>query len=403
MTEFPDRPGYSFDPGPPPEVARFFANKGIAPSFSFQDVEPAEHAVSFVVAKMAQEDMLSAAKGEVQRAIDEGMTFEAFKKSWRGNAALKEWWGREVQTDPVTGQERIVQLGSPRRLRTIYRANLRAARAAGQWERIERTKRAMPYLEYRLGPSERHRPHHVAKEGLVLPVDDPFWDDWMPPNGWGCKCWVRQITRRAAEEKGISRSPGRETREFINPRTGEVKDVPVGLDPSWDRNPGKLRRQHMEQLLEGKLSAASEPEARAALRDMASSWAVQRVLQGRSDAAVPVALMPPEIGAALGNQARFVRITDRTGQTIGAQSGAAVTPEVMARVSDALVEGPLAEETDAEGRRSLAILVDGPDAWEAIVTSLPETDELWISAVRQTSRAEWRERLARETRTLLRE
>ena len=37
---------------------------------------------------------------------------------------------------------------SPGRLQTIFSANMRSARAAGQWDRIQRTKDALPYLLY---------------------------------------------------------------------------------------------------------------------------------------------------------------------------------------------------------------------------------------------------------------
>jgi uncharacterized protein with gpF-like domain len=186
MTDYPDRPGYSFNPGPPPEAARFLRNKGMRPAFSWLDVEPEEHAVAFSVAKAMELDVLEAIRGEVQKALEEGLPFATFKKNFRANPALSQWWGKRDMIDPVTGEMIEAQLGSPRRLRTIYTANLASARAAGQWERIERTKGAFPYLEYRLGPSERHRPLHEDKAGLILPGDSPFWDEWMPPNGWGC-------------------------------------------------------------------------------------------------------------------------------------------------------------------------------------------------------------------------
>jgi len=264
MTEHPDRPGYSFNPGPPPEASRFLRNKGLRPSFSWLDVEPEEHAVAFAVAKVAEMDLLEAMRGEVQRALDEGLPFAQFQKSWRANPALAGWWGRKAMEDPLTGEVVEAQLGSPRRLRTIYDANLRSARAAGQWERIERTKGAFPYLEYTLGASEKHRPHHADKEGLILPVDSPFWDEWMPPNGWGCKCKVRPVTRREAERRGISATPDIPDRKVVNKRTGDVQLVPVGIDPGWQRNPGKLRRQAAEGLLRDRLEGAPEAVVRAA-------------------------------------------------------------------------------------------------------------------------------------------
>jgi hypothetical protein len=299
MTEHPDRPGYSFDPGPPREASRFLRNKGLRPSFSWMDVEPEEHAVAFAVAKVAELDLLEAMRGEVQRALDEGLTFGSFQKSWRANPRLAEWWGRKAMEDPLTGAVVEAQLGSPRRLRTIYDANLRSARAAGQWERIERTQAAFPFLEYRLGPSEKHRPHHEDKAGLILPVDDPFWDEWMPPNGWGCKCWVRQVTKAEAGRRGVSDAPEVPDRKWYNERTGDTQLVPQGIDPGWQRNPGKLRRQAAEGLLRDRLEWAPEAVRLAALADIAGSWQVARILEGSSPGVAPIAVMPAELRPAL--------------------------------------------------------------------------------------------------------
>lgn len=309
-----DRPGYSFDPGPPPEVSRFFRNKTVRDSFSFQDVEPEEHAVAFAVAKATKQDVLGDIRDAVQSAIDDGKTLDQFRKELTPVLQAKGWWGRKLVTDPLTGETDAVQLGSPRRLRTIYNANLRSARAAGQWERIERTKKLLPFLEYRLGPSEVHRPAHEAKEGLILPVDDPFWNEWMPPNGWGCKCWVRQITRTEAERRGVSTAPRVPAHDHVNKRTGEVRAVPAGIDPGWDRNPGQLRLKAVTDLLEGKLASATEDVARAALRDIATSWRVQRILRGASGSA-PVALLPPELTRALSGE-RLLRIDSNTARHI---------------------------------------------------------------------------------------
>ncbi len=271
-----DRPAYSFNPGPPPEASRFLANKDWLPAFSWQDVEPQEHATAFTVAKAMQMDVLSDIREELQRALDDGLPFEQFQANLRPRLEARGWWGKSQMVDPASGQMRAVQLGSPRRLRVIYDSNLRAARAAGQWERIQRTKRALPYLEYRLGPSERHRPHHQAKEGMILSVDDPFWASWYPPNGWGCKCWVKPVTRAEAEAKGISASPDIPMTDVVNTRTGEVARVPVGIDPGWERNPGAQRVTASIDRLRDKATTAAPEVARVALRDLEDGWMAER-------------------------------------------------------------------------------------------------------------------------------
>ncbi len=152
-----DRPGYSFDPGPPPDVMRYFKGKSLKPSFRFEDVEPEEHAIAFTVAKAMETDVLTTLQDALEKALAEGTTFAEFQKTVKPRLKDLGWWGIRDVVDPVTGKTVKAKLGTPRRLRTIWRSNMRAARAAGQWDRIERTKKALPYLVYLLGPSLRHR------------------------------------------------------------------------------------------------------------------------------------------------------------------------------------------------------------------------------------------------------
>jgi hypothetical protein len=245
--------------------------------------------------------------------MDDGLTLESFKKSWMTKPALADWLGRTEMEDPLTGEVVEIKRSPARRLKTIYDANLRSARAAGQWERIERTKDAFPYLEYQLGPSDVHRPHHADKAGLILSVDSPFWDEWMPPNGWGCKCRVRQVTRREGERRGVAATPDVPDAIWTNPRTGEKQIVPQGIDPGWQRNPGKLRLQAMEGLLKDRLAAAPEAVRRAALKDIASSWRLFRMAtEPGAVGNVPVAILPAAYGEAAGTSVGIVEFSDIT-------------------------------------------------------------------------------------------
>lgn len=246
--------------GPPPQEALdYFRSKGLAVGFDYRDVWRQEHAVAFTVAKAMTYDVLTAIRGEVDRALAEGRTYREFEKDMIPRLQQLGWWGKQNMIDPKTGLPVKAQLGSPRRLKTIYRANLRTARAAGQWERAQRTKEALPYFEYLLGPSERHRDEHAAIAGTILPVDDPFWDSHYPPNGWGCKCHLRQITRQEATRKGgESHRPNVPEREWLNKRTGEVERLPQGIDPGWDTSPGKARAEQANRKLDQSEKAFNE-------------------------------------------------------------------------------------------------------------------------------------------------
>ncbi|MGE4526819.1 MAG: phage minor head protein [Rhodospirillaceae bacterium] len=275
-----------FETGPSPEVLAYLKNKGWKPAFSYKDVWGEEHAFAFTVAKAMEMDVLRTIREALEKALEEGVPFARFQAELEPRLRDLGWWGVREMTDPRTGEILEAQLGSPRRLRTIYWANTRSARVAGQWDRAERTKAALPYFLYELGPSERHRPAHAAKAGLILRVDDPFWDHWMPQNGWGCKCRVRQIGEAEARRRGgVGNAPFVPMRAWRNSRTGEVLQVPEGIDPAWDTNPGKHRRRNLDAALAGKIRELPDDLADVAIRDMKAS--------GRYDGALTLLSDPP--------------------------------------------------------------------------------------------------------------
>ena len=267
---------------PPKEALEWFRAKGFKIGFDYRDVWREEHAIAFTVAKIAELDLLADVRAAVDQALAEGLTFRDFQKRLTPILQEKGWWGIQEMTDPLTGEVRQAQLGSPRRLRIIYDTNLRTARAAGQWERIQRTKESLPYLLYTVGPSREHRVEHLGWHGTLLPVDDPWWKTHFVPNGWGCKCRIRQVTKKEYEhllKTGIPAPASKETQEidpktglptgrhtgarvpvstqapalplveWTNKRTGEVQRIPQGIDPGWDYNPGEGRKAHLEQAL----------------------------------------------------------------------------------------------------------------------------------------------------------
>lgn len=277
-------------PGPvPKEALEFFRAKGIRPSFSYLDVSSEEHALNFTVAKSTGFDILADVKAALAKHLDGGGTLRTFSRELTPILQKKGWWGvREVE-DPQTGETVTAQLGSPRRLRTIFRANMRSARAAGQWARIQRTKASHPYLLYRLGPSREHRDEHVAWDGTLLPADDGWWADHFPPNGWGCKCWVRQVSRREAERLGgVTEAPERNPVEWTNPRTGRRMLVDGGLDPSWASNPGLDRERILAADTIAKLAALPEGLGRAAVREFVDGPQLERQLAGQGSADLAV-------------------------------------------------------------------------------------------------------------------
>lgn len=228
---------------PPEEAIRFFEEKGYHFGFDWRDTSAAEHRLSFTVAKIMRLDILEDVRAAVDRAIRDGTTFEDFRSELEPELRSKGWWGRQRMVDPKTGEVRVVQLGSVRRLRIIFDTNIRMSYAKGRWERIERVAAERRWLRYVAVLDRRTRPEHMAWHGTVLPWDHPWWQTHYPPNGWRCRCTVMQLSDTDLEEFGFSPSdrppPGSErTRQWTNKRTGRIYQVPVGIDPGFQHNVG---------------------------------------------------------------------------------------------------------------------------------------------------------------------
>lgn len=219
-------------------------------SYSWLDVWQNAHARGFTVAKSAGFDVLD----DIIKALDDaqrgGQTFEQFARNLEPVLRDKGWWGRGPALDPATGTYSDAQLGSPRRLRTIYDINMRQSRAAGEWVQIQRTKDALPYLMYDCVHDAKTRAQHRLWGGadngrpVVLRADHPWWHTHYPPNGWNCRCGViqlsdSQVLQMRARGLITEEAPQIAWREFRNARTGEVVRVPDGIDPGFAYNAGE--------------------------------------------------------------------------------------------------------------------------------------------------------------------
>ncbi|EFO33231.1 phage Mu protein F like protein [Roseibium sp. TrichSKD4] len=381
---------FRFGKGPAPEVLSYLDGKTLKPSYHWQDLHGEEHAYAFTVAKADQVAVLTELHEAVEKAIRTGATFEDFKKQLSPKLKSMGWWGKADRIDPKTGDLETVQLGSNRRLKTIYWANTRSAMAAGKWTRFQRTKHALPYLVYRLGVAREHRPHHVARENTILPIDHPFWDTWMPPNGWGCVCWVRQITQAEADSLGgVSETPDIPTRQWVNKRDGSVHQIPEGIDPGWQTNPGKSRHRTLANHLSGKLDTAPPHIRRAAITDLVGSQMFRRVQSGAlagKPVFAPVAMVPETIAEKIGATTRtaFFSTADAAKQ-IGKRAD--LDADIYQLVQRSLDVGEIRRDLSAEPKANdfaASALIDGV-WWRALFRVTKDGREIFLKSFRRTN------------------
>ncbi|MBN0210460.1 minor capsid protein, partial [Pseudomonas aeruginosa] len=111
----------------------------------------------------------------------------------RPTLEAKGWWGRQVVVAPDGGAE-VAQLGSPRRLDTIYQTNMQSAYMAGRYAAAYEARETHPYWMYVAVMDGVTRPSHAALHGKVFRWDDPIWQHITPPNGYNCRCRIVALT-----------------------------------------------------------------------------------------------------------------------------------------------------------------------------------------------------------------
>jgi hypothetical protein len=292
---------------PPTETVEFFRSKGTYPiSRNWWDVWQEEHSRAFTVAGVTSVDVLQSVRGDLDKVLSEGGTFA----QWKADVVPK----LQTAIDNGEAPENII---TERRLRTIYDTNLRMARAAGQWRRIEALTPFQPFLMYSAVRDNRTRPLHRKWGGIdpgtfrvILPVGHPAWRQFYPPNGWGCRCDVIQLSERAMKRMGLRVTTDAELISIGWPTAdkasealgrdvvrgdGIVDYVPFGVDPGFAYNVGQTHlagtAEHLRKAID-KTAETNLPMARALLRDIVDSTAFDAFLVNEQQS-FPVMILGP--------------------------------------------------------------------------------------------------------------
>ena len=233
------------------EQIAFFRAKLNLPTGRWDDIWQAAHDRAFVVAGATAADMLDDLRAAIDKAIGTGTSLETFRKDSRRIVAERGWTG-------WTGEG--TRAGQAWRTRVIYETNLRTSYAAGRWAQLTNPQllAVRPYWRYVHSDSVANpRPLHKlwGDRRLTLHHTHPFWRQFFPPNGWGCRCYVVAV---AAPRPGDMTDLG-DGWELVLPATG----APAGIDKGWAYAPGASAADALRQLIDTKAAALPAPLADA--------------------------------------------------------------------------------------------------------------------------------------------
>ena len=242
----------------------------LAVSFDWQDLWQDEHGRQFTISRLTRLDLLQAFRDGIERSVNGDLSRHDFIRDFKQLLQEAGWWGEKWVIDPETGKQ-VKTVFDAARLRLIYDTNVRQAYAAGQWDRAWRARRTHPFIRYVTMDDDRVRPAHRAWHNLALPIEHSFWSTHWPPNGWRCRCRVVPMSQRDYDAglgptgKPLNKLPPPDVRRpHVNRRTGEITELPNGVDPGFAYNPGQARQRALEQITQTKLAGTAPELARAA-------------------------------------------------------------------------------------------------------------------------------------------
>lgn len=161
---------------PPAEAIAYFRSMKIVTRKQFDALFDEARAAAFTVGGLYRQDVLTAFKEEIARALEVGTPQREVIKKFRY----------------ILSGARHEPLGEFH-LEVVFRTNIQVAYGTGRRRAMEEIKDELPLWQYSAVLDDRTRPTHRALDGVILPADHPFWNEHYPPWGFACRCNVTAV------------------------------------------------------------------------------------------------------------------------------------------------------------------------------------------------------------------
>lgn len=134
----------------------------------------------------------------VERLKESNLLFSGFKTFHELNEAFPSLLDADGDRKPfeqfLNDVQKVDETYNSQYLKAEYNFAVASAQMAAKWEKFAADGDRYN-LQYRTANDDRVRDSHAALHNVTLPVGSPFWDEYFPPNGWGCRCTVVQVRK----------------------------------------------------------------------------------------------------------------------------------------------------------------------------------------------------------------
>lgn len=349
----------------PENAIAYFQSKGYTIGFNWHDVEARAHATAFTVAGVLKLDVLEDVRTSLQGALDNGLTLEQFRRQLSPVLIQKGWLADRAKL--VADEDGVLEGKklTPRRLRTIFETNMQSSYGAGRYAAQMENVAERPYWT-RVAVMDTHtRPAHAALNGLTARYDDPVWQFAYPPDGWGCRCRIRNRTQQDIDSKNIRVWSSEGNMETVSQAWGpdDTREVQAFRyngqlytpDAGFGHNPGQGWLAGLGQRLMDKSAVAPPKMAALAVQHTLSEPQLSDAIQGDIRQFVNQSLLREPAGAFRHAGALSPASVDAL-----AQSGASPASAILTITDEGVTAtpGPLWETLPAQLRAPVAVLRD---------------------------------------------
>jgi SPP1 gp7 family putative phage head morphogenesis protein len=176
------------NPVKPKEAIAFFRSKVPIVKHEWDDLEEDARSQAFTVSNAAHLDMVHDVWEAIDRALDEGSTYEEFAEAV-GDSLFSAWGASDAT-----------------RLETIFRTNVQSAYSAGRYAAMTDPDvlEVRPVWMFDAVTDSRTSDICDDCDGTILPAHDAWWATHQPPLHHQCRSQVITLTQEQADKRGGS-------------------------------------------------------------------------------------------------------------------------------------------------------------------------------------------------------